>query len=629
MKRYPFTLLLLLLSLCLPARVIYVAFDATGLGDGTSWANAFPDLQDAIDSAVGDGEDSLFVKAGTYYPPRTNFGSDAPNVIRARTFYNSADVRLFGGFTGIETSLDQRNWRLNETILSGDLGVVGDDSDNAYHVLKFETGTVSEVNGFIIRQGRATGNGSSSNGAGMYIREMDTAILSKLIIEENLATEDGGGVYVINSLITGIVKMEEVVIRHCSSRSGAGFYTSGINGSLHANRVHLYHNQATGSGGGMFIRDITELDLSNLLISHNTSGSDGAALWLRATSGNLTNLTVYGNSSTAGIGGGLFGDLNVFVGVYNSIFWENSDTNGSTAATSQLAEDGTEVDVRFCNIQGSNGSGASWAADATDQGNNIDVGPDFVDPDGADDIPGTEDDNFRLAITSPLIDQGTAVAPNLPRSDFFGDQRVQGSGVDMGISENPDGGPFPVEYVYFRGHRNLAAVELQWQTSRELNHAYFIVERAVNHQPDRWEAVGQVVNGEASPQGKAYRFTDQLSTSYQEASHLYYRLRQVDLDGSFNLSSILVMTRPHLNPLTLTAYPNPAREQISIRLSQPIGQDGMAKLYDFTGKQCLRQPLSPSEGSIQPLDLSGIPTGTYLLQVIIGQQLLTERIQVR
>lgn len=628
MKRSTSTLLLLLFSLWLPARVIYVAFDATGLGDGTSWTNAFPDLQDAIDSAVGDGEDSLFVKAGTYYPPRTNFGSSAPNLIRARTFYNSVDVRLFGGFAGTETALDQRNWRLNETILSGDLGVPGDDTDNAFHCLKFEGGSVSEVNGFIIRHGRATGRGTSRSGAGVYIREMDMVILRNLIIEDNLAIDEGGGVYVASSPAAGVIEMEDIVIRNCTAGDGAGFYTIGVNGSLYANRVRIYNNQATFNGGGMFIRDITELDLHNLLIDHNSSGSNGAAMWLRAISGNLTNITVYGNSSTAGIGGGLFGDLNVFVSLYNSIFWENSDINGSGAGTSQLAEDGTEVEVHFCNIQGSTGSGAGWSADATDQGNNLDVGPDFVDPDGADDTPGTEDDNFRLAVASPLVDQGTAGAPNLPGGDFFGDLRFQGFGVDMGISENPDGGPFPVEYTYFRGERNLGAVALQWETSQEINHAYFTVERASLDEPGRWEAVGQVVQGEFSSQGTTYSFQDQLPASHQQAQHLYYRLRQVDLDGSSRLSSTLVMTLPTEAKLSLTAYPNPAPENISIRLSQPIAAAGMIKLYDFTGKQCLQQVLPPATDEY-PLSLSGLPAGTYLLQVIFGQQLLTERIQVQ
>ncbi|MEO6133319.1 MAG: right-handed parallel beta-helix repeat-containing protein, partial [Saprospiraceae bacterium] len=90
-----------LLSTYLPSTAqIFVKQDATGILDGTSWANAYTDLQKAIDGS--NPGDQIWIAAGTYFPKGPTPDSSHFLVVKP--------VEIYGGFTGNETSLSERNW---------------------------------------------------------------------------------------------------------------------------------------------------------------------------------------------------------------------------------------------------------------------------------------------------------------------------------------------------------------------------------------------------------------------------------------------------------------------------------------------------------------------------------------
>jgi hypothetical protein len=100
--------------------------DATGgLQNGSTWADAFTDLQAAL--AVAQYGDEVWVAEGTYLP--------TPGTDRHRSFDLKNGVRLLGGFGGTEDSAQQRDWALRPTRLSGNIGDPASPSDNSFHVV--------------------------------------------------------------------------------------------------------------------------------------------------------------------------------------------------------------------------------------------------------------------------------------------------------------------------------------------------------------------------------------------------------------------------------------------------------------------------------------------------------------
>lgn len=114
------------------AQTIYVDASATGANDGASWSSAYKSLSSALDAANANAAiTQIWVAKGTYYPSASN-NRDAFFDIKRN------NLRLFGGFSGTETSIDQRNSTANPTILSGDIGAPGNKNDNSYHIMVIE-----------------------------------------------------------------------------------------------------------------------------------------------------------------------------------------------------------------------------------------------------------------------------------------------------------------------------------------------------------------------------------------------------------------------------------------------------------------------------------------------------------
>lgn len=213
--RYLISLLFLLLFASLTfaqGRRIYVDAYATGAGNGTSWQNAFTDLQSALFAAQPG--DCVWVALGVYKP------TDGYN--REISFRLKSGVHLYGGFSGVETELEQRNWERFKTTLSGNIGLLNDDADNSYTILYVEkSDKESVVDGFIFTGGRANNSdpyvspySNEKSGGAIYVMAEGSAVhptVRNCNFENNYAREFGGAVY----LYTGEGKDEMLPVENC------------------------------------------------------------------------------------------------------------------------------------------------------------------------------------------------------------------------------------------------------------------------------------------------------------------------------------------------------------------------------------------------------------------------------
>jgi len=273
MKKVYVLTIVFFFALCLKSfaqNVKYVKLGGTG--NGSSWAAASGDLQAMIDSSTG--EDSIWVAKGIYKATKAPWPTTTDGVAvtaRDNAFVIKKGAKVFGGFAGTETSFEERNFVLNETVLTGDLNGDGIASDgDAYHIIiSLNNSDDSEVNGFTIRNGFANGTKSmgtstattatslsQSNGGAICTRGTNTGTTFKnLIIIDNYALSSGGAVYQRTGGVAKDFRWENVkFINNVSGATGGAMYTyPSINTpNVVLEGCTLDGNKATGAGGAIY-----------------------------------------------------------------------------------------------------------------------------------------------------------------------------------------------------------------------------------------------------------------------------------------------------------------------------------------------------------------------------------------
>jgi hypothetical protein len=163
--------------------------------------------------------------------------------------------------------------------------------------------------------------------------------------------------------------------------------------------------------------------------------------------------------------------------------------------------------------------------------------------------------------------------------------------------------PLPVVLTSFQAAATPAGVALTWATASERGADQFVVERAPADAPDSFRSIGQVPAGGTTTQARAYQYLDAEAAP---AARHYYRLRQVDLDGTATYSPVVAVQAGELAP-RLLAYPSPTTGPLTV--AGAAGRDFI--ILDKLGRPVRRATASPGQLG---LDVSGLPAGLYFLQ---------------
>jgi hypothetical protein len=368
---------------------------------GTTWNEAFATFQKAIE--IASAGDKVWIATGTYTPSAILGGSGDE---RDKSFL-IRDISVYGGFSGTETSLSQRDVCANPTILSGDLG----SGKYAYHVAIVIGNTVTTtLDGFFITKGKADGTGN-------------------LGLDRSITRSYAGG---INAVSNGadVVLRNNVIHDNSSTGWGGGVFTLSANKNVYiTNNVIKNNDGAASNGGGIYcqavVGGVTHL-ANNLLYGNKVTtgnGGNGGAVYMNTNGSEIyfVNNTVYGNSATtASVYGYTPTSTEGVINIQNSIIYGNTPNFIAGHSTNK----GT-VSADYNIIGGGNSGGGSQVT----IGQMLDADPLFED--GAS-------ENFRLQGSSPAINLGNNTYYNVAlygNADIYNKERIGGSAIDFGAAE--------------------------------------------------------------------------------------------------------------------------------------------------------------------------------------------------
>jgi hypothetical protein len=164
-------------------------------------------------------------------------------------------------------------------------------------------------------------------------------------------------------------------------------------------------------------------------------------------------------------------------------------------------------------------------------------------------------------------------------------------------------GPLPVEWIDFTATPSHQEVILNWKTFLELNNDYFIIERSKSG--DQWTPLSKIRGSGNSTSEIDYNTIDEHPFSGVS----YYRIRQVDFDGSYTYSGIQKISRGNSEDILI--YPNPASQYLNINMSN-LYQPTLT-LYNSLGQEIIYRS-SGNEKNLH-IDTSDLSSGIYMLMI--------------
>ena len=243
--------------------------------------------------------------------------------------------------------------------------------------------------------------------------------------------------------------------------------------------------------------------------------------------------------------------------------------------------------------------------------------------------------NLPASYTSSVIDQGY-VTPiggagrwmHVAIANVDGDPRAEvlygeGTGEQAPIVIIDSEGQLPVELKSFSASIRDAFVQLNWSTASETNNRGFEVQRKIDGSD--FITIGFVQGKGTTTQAQNYSFVD----NNVQAGKYQYRLKQIDLDGSYSLSSVAEVSI--LSPIEFNLaqnYPNPFNPSTTINFSLAKESNVSLKVFDLLGQEIISLVNNEfmNAGSYSyKFDASSLASGTYIYRLEAGDFVQTKK----
>ncbi len=210
---------------------------------------------------------------------------------------------------------------------------------------------------------------------------------------------------------------------------------------------------------------------------------------------------------------------------------------------------------------------------------------------------------------------GTTIG-NALYAQFNGITNFSGGTYATGVGPNT---PIPAELVSFTIQRKSSGSnELQWTTAQELNSSHFVIERSTDGR--NFSSIGQVNAAGNSNTAVSYIFTDPNAVRGIN----YYRLRLVDRDNSARYSLVRSVRNEGIANLSL--FPNPVKNVLSVQIDADKRINSQLVVTDMNGKQVYTRTQSLVQGgNLVPINTTGWQTGTYILKVMLDNDIIVRK----
>lgn len=558
---------------------IYVNAASTDASpDGSSWAKAFKGFQEGINATV-EG-DQVFIAQGTYQP------------LTGVSFSLKKNVKIYGGFPASgNPTMSERNWTSFPTILKGNNNSVIRNDNNSVNI-----GTV--LDGFFITGGNAAKGGGIYNskvsptltnlkifqntatdgGGGIMNTNYSNPVLSNVLIEENTSNTYGGGIHNYSTAITlnnvtirkntaekggaglflsnTIVTGTNIVISENSAKKGAGVYCN--DSTLNLKKSTIAQNIATEEGGGIYAdryRDTSaSIILEEVKVANNEAIAEGGGIFLYSNQLYPTEMAILTNSFLTGnesftFGGGLASDHSMYI-LTNVLFNKNTASMGGGIYNNNVNPELTNVTI-------ADNSVTQLGAPMFNQSSSFPILYHCVILGNSLEIVNANGSGLNSLSSGNLIQvngvnsganstgTGTTVFPNSTKDDIF----MNFSASDYSLKPN--------SWVVNTGNNTLYS--------------------GANGPNKDIMGNPRIVQG------------------------------TIDL-GAYEYQGVLAINENSTNP-KLQIFPNPARETLTVRLSESDSQS--YEIYSNTGQLVKKGNINGKETKIE---LQNLPSGVYLLK---------------
>ena len=159
----------------------------------------------------------------------------------------------------------------------------------------------------------------------------------------------------------------------------------------------------------------------------------------------------------------------------------------------------------------------------------------------------------------------------------------------------------PVELTSFSVQNNPEGVQLTWKTASESNNDGFDLQRSSNG--SNWQTIAFVEGAGTSTTPNEYRYLDQ----HVQPGKTYYRLKQLDFDGSFQYSKVAVVEN-FGHQASLVISPNPVNDILNVS-----NGEGQISIYNSAGVKLREWEIQEPRAR---LDLSLLPPGCYIMTLL-------------